>query len=112
MDMELEQPAALDPTALAWPRRVLWLGVASLVLLVLCLLFAHHWNVVTVTLVTAWAICFLGALVGGLRLVAKGVGRPLAHLALALAAVSVVALVIAGIAYAAGSDPTGGCGGV
>ena len=111
MDMDLEQPIGFEQATLP-QRRVLKLGVASLVLLVLCLLFAHHWNVVTVTLVTAWAACFLGALVGGLLLVSKNIGGPFVHLGLALTAVSVITLVIAGIAYAAGSDPTGGCGGV
>jgi hypothetical protein len=61
MDMDFEQPVAVDPPNLTWPHRVVGLGVASLILLVLCLLFAHHWNVVTLTLVTAWAVCVLGA---------------------------------------------------
>jgi hypothetical protein len=111
MDMDFEQPVAVDPPNLTWPHRVVGLGVASLILLVLCLLFAHHWNVVTLTLVTAWAVCVLGALIGGLRLAARDVATHLAHLALALAAVSVLALIIAGIAYAAGGDPAGACGG-
>jgi hypothetical protein len=49
-------------------------------------------------------------LVLGLR-ASNGPGRRAALFGLALSGVSVAALIITGIAMAAGADPAGGCGG-
>jgi hypothetical protein len=61
-------------------------------------------------IVASWTAATLGALVVSLRST-DGPGRRAALFRLALAGFSVAALVVAGIAAAAGADPAGACGG-
>lgn len=88
------------------------LGVASALLLVGSIRWAHHWGVRTDALVASWGIATIAALVSSIRaLRAETPRRRAAKTGLALALLSVVVLVFAGLAYAAGSDPAGACGG-
>ena len=86
------------------------LGIASVTLLAASLRWAHHWGGLADLIVAGWAAATLAALVLSLR-GTDGPGRRAALFGLALAGVSVVALVMAGIAAAAGADPAGACGG-
>jgi hypothetical protein len=86
------------------------------VLLAASLVWAHHWNVRADTIVAAWALTTLAAVWFSVRSLrashaALVVTPVLAKLGAWLAAVSVMALVVAGIAAAAGMDPAGACGG-
>jgi len=92
-------------------RIPLALGIASVTLLAAALRWAHHWGPLADTIVVAWAASTLGALITAMRAAAPGPSRRLALWGLALAGVSVLALVIAGIAAAAGANPAGACGG-
>ncbi len=85
-------------------------GLASVVLLAAAFRWAHHWGPLADAVVAAWAGSTVAGLVLGIRR-ANGPGRRAALLGLALAGVSVAALVITGIAMAAGADPAAGCGG-
>jgi len=89
------------------------LGVLSLVLLAASIKWAHHWGVRADTLVACWGAAVVGALWFSLRAtLVSDHGTPRwAKLGLWLAAVSLAALVVAGIAAAAGMDPAGACGG-
>ena len=91
-------------------------GLLSLALLAASLKWAHHWGVRADLLVSCWGMTTVGALWFSLR--ARRASRAafeltpgLAKLGIWLAAVSLAALVVAGIAAAAGMDPTGACGG-
>ncbi len=89
------------------------LGLLSLALLAACFRWAHHWGVRADTLVACWGAATLGALAFSLRAACatnRGTLR-WAKLGLWLVAVSFAALVVAGIAAAAGMDPAGACGG-
>jgi hypothetical protein len=86
------------------------LGVASLALLVAAFRWAHHWGPTADLIVAAWAISTVAGLVLSLR-ASDGPGRRAALFGLALTGVSMAALVITGIAMAAGADPAGACGG-
>jgi hypothetical protein len=88
------------------------LGLVSFALLAASIQWAHHWSPRTDTIVAAWAITTAGALgisVSSLR--ASYEARALAKLGLWLAIVSLAAIAVAGVAYAAGMDPAGACGG-
>jgi hypothetical protein len=98
---EPSQPSGRLPAAL---------GVASLALLAAAFRWAHHWGATADLIVAAWALSTLSALVLSLR-ASHGPGRRAALFGLALAGGSVAALIITGIAMAAGADPAGGCGG-
>jgi trimethylamine:corrinoid methyltransferase-like protein len=69
------------------------------------------------TLVAAWAAATIGSLVASIWLLRDDLVWPtrlalrLAKIGLAGALVSIAALMLAGIAYAAGADPAGACGG-
>jgi len=91
-------------------------GVLSLALLAASIKWAHHWGVRADLLVACWGATTVGALWFSLR--ARRASRVmematpfLARLGIWLAAVSLAALVVAGIAAAAGMDPAGACGG-
>jgi hypothetical protein len=91
-------------------------GLASVALLAASLVWAHHWNARADAIVAAWAVTTLGALwlsVRSLRAshAAFEMAPALAKLGVWLAAASVLALVVAGIAAAAGMNPAGACGG-
>jgi hypothetical protein len=101
---------ALPDTASADGRLPAALGLASVVLLAAAFRWAHHWGPLADAIVAAWAGSTVAGLVLGIRR-APGPGRRAALVGLALAGVSVAALVITGIAMAAGADPAAGCGG-
>jgi hypothetical protein len=79
--------------------------------------WAHHWGTLADTIVVAWAVATLAALVVSIRFLRdKSVwstygSHRLAKIGLAGGLISVAALVLAGIASAAGINPTGACGG-
>ncbi|MFL5936882.1 MAG: hypothetical protein ACJ744_01835 [Gaiellaceae bacterium] len=88
------------------------LGIASALLLVSALRWAHHWGLQADVIVAAWAGATIGALgVSIWSLATSRAARRLANLGLVLAVLSLAALAIAGLAFAAGMDPTGACGG-
>ena len=95
----------------AAPRLTAPAGLASVLLLAASLRWAHHWGARTDALVAGWALATIAGLVLGVR--AARTPRPprLALLGLALALLSVLALVVAGGVWAAGYDPAGACGG-
>ena len=92
------------------------LGLVSLALLAASIRWAHHWGVRADLLVACWGAATVGALWFSLRVVrasrnaAESTPR-WAKLGLWLVAVSFAALVVAGIAAAAGMDPAGACDG-
>jgi hypothetical protein len=88
-------------------------GIVSAALLGASIRWAHHWNAVTVTIVAAWAVATLAALAASVWTlwVARPTSRRLARLGLVLGLLSLAALAVAGVAFAAGGDPAGACGG-
>ena len=96
----------------ALQRRALVLGVSSALLLAASFRWAHHWGVIADTLVATWALTTCLALVSSIRaLKANPPSRGMARAGLTLTLFSVVALILAGLAFAAGGDPGGACGG-
>ncbi len=93
------------------------LGVLSVALLGASLVWAHHWGPRADTLVIAWALATLGTLgvsvqvLGSYDLWPTRIAIRLAQIGLAGGIISILALVLSGIAYAAGINPTGVCGG-
>jgi hypothetical protein len=93
------------------------LGVLSVALLGAAFVWAHHWGTLADTIVVAWAVATLAALVVSIQFLRdKSVwstsgSHRLAKIGLAGGLISVAALVLAGIASAAGINPTGACGG-
>lgn len=93
------------------------LGLLSVALLGASFVWAHHWGPRADTLVIAWAVSTLGALavsiqvLGSYHLWPTRLATRLAGIGLAGGLVSILALVLSGIAYAAGLNPTGVCGG-
>jgi len=93
------------------------LGVLSVALLAASFVWAHHWGTLADTLVAAWAVATLGALVVSIQFLRNKTvwstygSHRLAKIGLAGGLVSLAALLLAGIASAAGLNPTGACGG-
>jgi len=93
------------------------LGVLSVALLAVSFLWAHHWGVLTDTLVIAWGVATLGSLAVAIQLLRDDLVWPtrlalrLAKIGLAGGLVSIAALALAGMVYAAGINPAGACGG-
>jgi hypothetical protein len=90
------------------------LGVLSLALLAASINWAHHWGVRADLLVACWGAAVVLTVWFSSRSARASAGErtpALAKLGFWLAAVSLAALVIAGIAAAAGMDPAGACGG-
>ena len=93
------------------------LGILSVSLLAASFVWAHHWGPLADTLVIAWALATLGALVVSIQFLRNKTvwstygSHRLARIGLAGGLISVAALVVAGIASAAGFNPTGACGG-
>lgn len=93
------------------------LGLLSVTLLGASFVWAHHWGMRTDTLVACWALATLGAFVVSIRTLRDDmvwltrVAFRLTQIGLAGGIVSLVALALAGVAYAAGINPTGACGG-
>jgi hypothetical protein len=73
---------------------------------------AHHWNPFTITLVAAWAVTTVLALVFGLRtLRLREVRHTLGWLGLACVLASVLTVAASSAAYAMGVGPMASCGG-
>jgi hypothetical protein len=88
------------------------LGILSVALLGASLQWAHHWGPLADTIVVGWCIATVGSLVLSLQsLWMTTVGKRLAKIGLAGGIISVCALVLAGVAFAAGMNPAGACGG-
>jgi hypothetical protein len=108
------QPVELyeEPRARKLAQTGLWTGLASVFLLGAAIRFAHHWNPVSLAIVSMWAVSTLVAFGTSARGLARGTkSRRVAKWGLALCSISLLALVITGIAFAAGGDPAGACGG-
>lgn len=93
------------------------LGILSVALLGASFVWAHHWGAQADTRVVAWAVTTLGALIVSVQVLGSYALWPtrlairLAQVGLVGGIVSILALVLAGIAFAAGVNPTGVCGG-
>jgi hypothetical protein len=93
------------------------LGLLSLALLGASFVWAHHWGVQTDTLVACWAVATVGAFGLSVQILRDDmvwltrVAFRLVQIGLADGILSIVALVAAGVAYAAGLNPAGACGG-
>ena len=92
-------------------------GILSVALLAASFVWAHHWGTRADTLVIAWAVATMWAFVFSIQVLGSHtlwltrIATRLARIGLAGGIVSIIALVISGIAYAAGINPTGACGG-
>jgi hypothetical protein len=118
--LEAARQATPNPDPPLEPKRsavAAGLGVLSVALLGASFVWAHHWGPVADTIVIAWAVATVGALILSLQVVGTNrlwptrLATRLAKIGLACGIVSILALVISGIAYAAGINPTGACGG-
>ena len=93
------------------------LGILSVALLGASLVWAHHWGQLADSIVAAWAVATIGSLVVSIqflrddRLWPTRFALRLGKIGLAGGLVSITALVVAGIASAAGVNPAGACGG-
>ena len=93
------------------------LGVLSVGLLGASFVWAHHWGLLADAIVIGWAVATLGALVVSIHCLQDDelwqtrAARRLTNIGLAGGLFSVAALVLAGVAFAAGINPTGVCGG-
>jgi hypothetical protein len=86
-------------------------GFASFTLLVASYVWAHHWGPRADAIVAGWAVTTLVAGIGGVRMEGRTQPSWLATSAMVFAAISLLALLVAGVGYAVGVDPTGSCGG-
>jgi hypothetical protein len=87
-------------------------GLLSLALLGASIAWAHHWNARALVLVSGWSVSTLVALVlSSLGLRGPRGAKGFAAYGLLFGILSVVALALAGVAYAAGMDPGAACGG-
>ena len=87
------------------------LGLASAALLAASLRWAHHWGPRTDLLVASWALATIAAVAVSTRSLRTGrASRRLAAVGLALALLSVLALPIVAVLYAAGVDVSEACG--
>ena len=106
--MRVCAPVELAPS----PRRgriAAVLGVASALLLAAAVRWAHHWGPLADTIVGAWVGATLAAFVASsFALLCRGGARRLAGLGMALALLSVCAPFVA---YGAGTNTAGSCGG-
>ncbi len=88
------------------------LGLASAVLLIAAFNWAHHWNPEAVSIVSAWGLTTVLALsISVWALLTSRAARRFAKLSVCLAGVSLLTLALAGLAFAAGFNMAGGCGG-
>lgn len=100
------------PAQPARGRLAACLGLASLALLAASTRWAHHWNPRADAIVAGWGVATAAALCVSIwSLRTSSTARALAKLGLWLAIVSLAALAVAGVAYAAGMNPAGACGG-
>jgi len=87
-------------------------GLASALLLAAAFRYAHHWTPLGLAIVSAWAVATLTALVTAVvTLCTEDVPKRAARVGLTLGLVSLLALALAGLAFAADVDATGPCGG-
>jgi len=102
------RPVELAPS----PRRgrvAAALGTASTLLLAAAVRWAHHWGPLADAIVVAWVVATLAALPASIfALLCRGGARRLAGLGLALALLSTSAPFVA---YGAGTNTAGSCGG-
>ena len=88
------------------------LGLTSAALLAASLRWAHEWGPRTDLIVASWALATIAAgVVSAWSLRTSRVSRRFASAGLALALVSVLALPVVGLLYAAGVDVSEACGG-
>jgi hypothetical protein len=88
------------------------LGVASALLLAASLRWAHHWGPLAFIVIAGWAGASAGACATTLVSMSRGHRRlRLVRLGMAMVGVSLAALMLAGIVWAGGGDPSMGCGG-
>lgn len=105
LDRAIEQPLARGRTSAV-------LGLTSAGLLLASFRWAHHWGPVSGAIVAAWALATLAALVVSVwSLRTSLASRRLALGGLALTLVSLLALTLVGVLYAAGADVSSACGG-
>src|SRR4051794_34102867 len=105
LDVTIEQSGARGWAGCA-------LGLASAALLGAAFIWAHHWNPVAVSIVSAWAlvtVLALGISIWALR--TSRAAQRFAKLGLSLAGISLLALALAGLAFAVGINTAGACGG-
>lgn len=96
----------------ARPRLGGGLGLLSLATLAAAVVWVHHWSVPSDAIVAVWGVSTLGAIgVSAWALVTNCRPRWWARLGISLAVVSLLALGVAGIAWAAGASVSGACGG-
>jgi hypothetical protein len=87
-------------------------GALSLALLGASIAWAHHWSFRADALVTGWGVSTVAALVlSVLGLRGPRGAKGFAAYGLLFGILSVLALALAGAAYAAGMDPGAACGG-
>src|ERR671939_1995438 len=87
-------------------------GALSLALLGASIAWAHHWTARADALVAGWGVSTVAALaLSSLGLRGPRGAKGFAAYGLLFGILSVVALALAGVAYAAGVDPGGACGG-
>ena len=93
------------------------LGLLSVGLLGASFEWAHHWGPLADAIVVGWAVATLGALAVSTQVLrddtlwATRSWQRFAKIGLAGGLFSVAALVLVGVLWAAGIDPTGVCGG-
>ena len=105
MILDQRQPFTRGRTAAA-------LGMTSATLLLASLRWAHHWGPLTDLIVASWALATIAAVVvSAWSLRTSRASRRFASAGLALALVSVLALPIVALLYAAGVDVSDACGG-
>jgi hypothetical protein len=109
VELDTEVPPDPYPDLGRWPAVA---GIASVVLLAASVRWAHHFGLVTDLLIMGWATSFLLALATSILSKSRTLAsKRSARLGLALSLVSVAVLIVAGVAFAAGGDPAGACGG-
>jgi peptidoglycan/LPS O-acetylase OafA/YrhL len=86
-------------------------GLASLLLLAACFVWAHHWGVLTGTLVAAWLLALGTTIALTARPARRADRKPWTRLAISCLVVSLLALMVTGAILGAGGDIAGACGG-
>lgn len=88
------------------------LGLTAMALLLASFRWAHHWGLLSGAIVAAWALTTIAALVVSVwSLRTSRASRRFAVAGLALTLVSLLAVTLVGVLYAAGTDVSGACGG-
>lgn len=88
------------------------LGLTAMALLLASFRWAHHWGLLSGAIVAAWALTTIAALVVSVwSLRTSRASRRFAVAGLALTLVSLLAVTLVAVLYAAGTDVSGACGG-